>query len=149
MIRDATLADLPQIAALEAALFGSDAWSEALVREELAGDHRRYVALVDQAGAVQGYAGVLVLGADGDIQTIAVAPAARGAGHGRALMQALLDEADARGATRVFLEVRADNPVARALYASLGFQEIGVRPKYYQPEGVDAVVMQLNMKERQ
>ena len=56
-------------------------------------------------------------------------------------MTALLEEAEARNATRVFLEVRADNPHAIALYASLGFEEIAVRPGYYQPEGVDAVIM--------
>jgi len=43
----------------------------------------------------------------------------------------------------VFLEVRADNPGARSLYETLGFAEIAVRPKYYQPDGVDAVIMRL------
>ncbi|GAA1328428.1 ribosomal protein S18-alanine N-acetyltransferase [Leucobacter albus] len=148
-LRDATLDDLDAVAELEALLFGSDAWSREMVREELAGEHRRYVVLEADDGALCGYAGVLVLGADGDIQTIAVAPGLRGKGLGRALMNELISEADRRGATRVFLEVRADNPVARALYASLGFAEIGVRPRYYQPEGIDAIVMQLQIKERQ
>ena len=155
IVRDATTADLDQIAALEADLFGSDAWSRDIVREELAGEHRRYLVLVDGdvdgagEGAVRGYAGLLVVGTDGDIQTIAVAPELRGAGHGRALMTELLAEAARRGASQVFLEVRADNPPARGLYASLGFVEIGVRPKYYQPEGIDAIVMQLQLKEQQ
>ena len=63
-------------------------------------------------------------------------------------MDELLDEADRRGVTQVFLEVRADNPPARGLYASLGFEEIAVRPHYYQPDDVDAVVMRLRMEER-
>lgn len=148
-LRDATLADLDDITALESALFGSDAWSREMLREELAGANRRYIVLVDADDSIRGYAGLLVLGTDGDIQTIAVAPELRGAGHGRAVMNELLDEAARRGASQVFLEVRADNPPARGLYASLGFAEIGVRPGYYQPEGVDAVVMQLQLKERQ
>ena len=45
----------------------------------------------------------------------------------------------------VFLEVRADNPVAQALYASEGFFEVGRRPRYYQPDDVDAVVMKLDL----
>ncbi|KAM9866407.1 N-alpha-acetyltransferase RimI [Leucobacter aridicollis] len=149
ILRDATLADLDEVAALEADLFGSDAWSREIVREELAGDHRRYLVLVDEGGAIRGYAGLLVVGTDGDIQTIAVAPELRGGGHGRALMVELLAEAARRGARQVFLEVRADNPPARGLYASLGFAEIGVRPRYYQPEGIDAIVMQLQLKEQQ
>ena len=46
----------------------------------------------------------------------------------------------------VFLEVRADNPVAQALYASEGFAEVGRRPRYYQPDDVDAIVMQLDLR---
>lgn len=148
-IRDAALADIAAVAALEAELFGSDAWSADIVREELTGERRRYIVLVDESDAIRGYAGVLVVATDGDIQTIAVDPALRGAGHGRALMNELLDEADRRGASQVFLDVRADNPPARGLYLSLGFVEIGVRPGYYQPEGVDAIVMQLQLKDRQ
>ncbi|GAA2844713.1 ribosomal-protein-alanine N-acetyltransferase [Leucobacter komagatae] len=149
ILRDATLGDLDEIAELERTLFQSDAWSREMVRDELAGEHRRYIVLTDDGGVLRGYAGLLVLGSDGDIQTIAVTPELRGAGHGRALMNELLDEAARRGATQVFLEVRADNPAARGLYASLGFTEIGVRPRYYQPEGVDAIVMLLRLKERQ
>ena len=50
-----------------------------------------------------------------------------------------------RGARQVFLEVRADNPVAQRLYASEGFVELGRRPRYYQPDDVDAVVMKLDL----
>jgi ribosomal-protein-alanine N-acetyltransferase len=39
------------------------------------------------------------------------------------------------------LEVRQDNPRARGLYLRHGFEEIGIRRGYYQPSGVDAVVM--------
>jgi len=56
-----------------------------------------------------------------------------------------VDEAAARGARQVFLEVRADNPVATALYDSAGFAAVGRRPHYYQPDDVDAVVMRLDL----
>ncbi|WP_241489296.1 ribosomal protein S18-alanine N-acetyltransferase [Leucobacter celer] len=147
-LREAAVDDLDAIWGIESAVFGAEAWSCEMMREELTADHRYYLVLADAAGAVQGYAGLLVVGTEGDIQTIAVAPEARGGGHGRRLMNALLDEAARRGVREVFLEVRADNPVAQALYRSLGFAEIGVRPRYYQPEGVDAVVMKLEMKDR-
>lgn len=91
-----------------------------------------------------GYAGLLAPsgGDQGDIQTIAVDPAARGIGLGRGLMHALITESRRRGIADLFLEVRADNPIARSLYESLGFVEIGVRRGYYR-NGVDAVMMQL------
>lgn len=147
-IRPANDADLDAIWSIESAVFGAEAWSRDLMRDELTADHRAYLALVDDGGAVLGYGGLLALGRDGDIQTIAVAPEARGSGHGRRLMDALLDIAVDRGVTDVFLEVRADNPVAMALYESLGFTEIGVRANYYQPDGVDAIVMRLRTHER-
>ena len=107
---------------------------------------RAYVE--QEEGATSRYGGLLAVGTVGDIQTIALDPDARGAGRGRLLMNALLDAAEGLGVREVFLEVRADNPVARGLYAALGFAEIGVRPRYYQPDDVDAVVMRLEMKGR-
>lgn len=147
-LRPATSDDLDAIWAIESAVFTTEAWSLEVMREELGAEHRSYLVLEDEAGGILGYGGLLAVGTEGDIQTIALAPAARGRGQGRRLMNALLDAAAERGVREVFLEVRADNPVARSLYASLGFTEIGVRPGYYQPEGVDAVVMQLRMGER-
>ena len=147
-LRAATEADLDAIWAIESAVFGAEAWSRDLMRDELTADLRCYLVLVNEAGAIVGYGGLLAVGTEGDIQTIALSPDARGAGQGRRLMNALLDAADGRGVNEVFLEVRADNPVARTLYASLGFEEIGVRPRYYQPEGVDAVVNKLQMENR-
>ena len=54
---------------------------------------------------------------------------------------ALVGEAGRRGYTEVLLEVRKDNPRARQLYLRHGFTEVGIRRGYYQPAGVDAVVM--------
>jgi N6-L-threonylcarbamoyladenine synthase/ribosomal-protein-alanine N-acetyltransferase len=62
-------------------------------------------------------------------------------------MLSLIKEARKRGAREVFLEVRADNPTAQRLYLRLGFEEIGVRPGYYQPDNVDALVMRLRIPE--
>ncbi len=147
-IRPAILEDLDAIWAIEGAVFGAEAWSREMMREELVADHRQYFVIVDDRDAVHGYGGLLAVGEDGDIQTIALSSEARGAGQGRRLMGALLDEAAQRKVRQVFLEVRADNPVARSLYLSLGFDEIGVRPRYYQPDNVDAVVMKLEMGNR-
>ncbi|WP_395640601.1 ribosomal protein S18-alanine N-acetyltransferase [Pseudolysinimonas sp.] len=148
-LRRATADDLDAIMAIETEMFPTDAWSPELMAAELAGPHGYYLVAQAADGTVDGYAGLLAPRGSGqaDIQTIAVVPRARRRGLGRTLMLALLNEARRREATEVFLEVRADNPGAQALYAALGFAEIAVRPNYYQPDGVDAVVMRLAVTE--
>lgn len=146
-LRAAAPGDLTAIMALERASFPTDAWSEAMMRAELASPHGWYV-VDEEAGRLVGYAGLRAVKSarDADIQTIAIAEASRGRGRGRALLRALLGEAARRGVADVFLEVRADNPVAQALYASEGFLEIGRKARYYQPDDVDAVVMKLDLR---
>jgi ribosomal-protein-alanine N-acetyltransferase len=145
-LRTAIPADLDDIMRLERASFPTDSWSEALMAGELASPHGRYVVDVE-AGRLLGYGGVRAVqgAADADIQTIAIAAEARGHGRGRALLRELLATARSRGAREMFLEVRADNPGAAALYRSEGFVETGRRPRYYQPDDVDAIVMQLDL----
>ncbi|GAA2240957.1 tRNA (adenosine(37)-N6)-threonylcarbamoyltransferase complex transferase subunit TsaD [Herbiconiux moechotypicola] len=145
-LRPAVLADLDAIMAIEEASFPTDAWSRESMRAELGSVHGVYLVAVD-GETVVGYGGLSSpAGADdADIQTIALVERARGAGLGRRLMRALLGHARERGARQVFLEVRADNPVAKGLYDALGFEEIAVRPRYYQPDGVDALVMRLEL----
>lgn len=145
--RIASTADLDAIMAIENASFPTDAWSAESMAAELASEHSHYLVEED-AGEVIGYAGLRSIrgSADADIQTIALLDARRGKGRGRAMLRTLLTEASARGAREVFLEVRADNPGAEGLYASEGFEEIGRRPRYYQPDDVDAVVMKLDLR---
>lgn len=146
-LRAATPDDLDAIMAIEHRSFPTDAWSPQAMALELASPHGRY--LVDEhEGTIVGYGGVRALegGSDADIQTIALDAEHRGAGRGRALLRALLSAAAERGAREVFLEVRADNPTAEGLYRSEGFEEIGRRPRYYQPDDIDAVVMRLALQ---
>jgi ribosomal-protein-alanine N-acetyltransferase len=147
-LRRATADDVDAIMPIENALFADDAWSPATMAAEIAGRHGHYLVAEAEDGALDGYAGLLAPqgGGQADIQTIAVVERARRRGLGRTLMLALLNEARRRGATEVFLEVRADNPGAQALYTSLGFAEIAVRPRYYRG-GIDAVIMRLAVPE--
>lgn len=146
-IRIATAADLDAIMAIENASFPTDAWSAESMAAELVTEYSHYVVDED-AGEIIGYAGLRSIrgNADADIQTIALREARRGEGRGRAMLRALLAEASARGAREVFLEVRADNPGAEGLYISEGFEELARRPRYYQPDDVDAIVMKLDLR---
>jgi ribosomal-protein-alanine acetyltransferase len=150
-LRRASLGDLEAIMSIEQSVFGADAWSTATMRAELREKHGYYVVAfpVGNEATIVAYAGLHSAERDpqADIQTIAVAESARRRGLGRVLMSRLIAEARDRGAETVFLEVRADNPGAQQLYQSLGFDDIAVRPAYYQPDGVDAIVMRLTIPE--
>ena len=146
-LRRATVDDLDTIMAIEVSVFGNEAWSPAIMRAELVDKHGYYVVAFppEDPMLIEAYAGLRspLRERQADIQTIAVVDGARGNGLGRVLMQHLISQARDRGAGELFLEVRADNPVAEALYLSLGFEQIAERPKYYQPDGVDALIMRL------
>lgn len=137
-LREMTADDVPAVMDLERTLFPLDAWSEGMLRGELAEPTRHYV-VAESKDTVVGYAGLRFVPPEGDVQTMAVSEQARGRGVGAALLTELLDQAEGRGVTHVFLEVRSDNPGAQRLYGRFGFVQIGVRRGYY--NGADALVM--------
>lgn len=154
MLRSMSDADVPAVLRLERELFPEDAWTESMLRGELAGqpDTRHYLLAIERpagdgtgagagAGEIVGYAGLAAAGGQADVQTIGVRADRRGHGLGARLLVALLEEASRRHCAEVFLEVRADNAAARRLYERYGFTAVGVRKRYYQPSGVDAIVM--------
>ena len=132
---------------IEKACFGNDAWSKSNMKSELVAPHTTYV-VAEQGDLLIGYAGLskLASSTSSDIQTIAVTDSHRGSGIGRLLMQSLLEFAKKQGAKDVFLEVREDKPIPQALYGSLGFVAIDRRENYYQPDGVAAIVMRLDLE---
>jgi ribosomal-protein-alanine N-acetyltransferase len=161
--------DLDAVLALEHDLFPDDAWTPEMFADEVSQPPDSRLYLVAEAGGVRdgegppdlggspgrsqaatlaGYAGLMFVpgGTSADVLTIAVAEASWGRGIGSALLGALVDAARRRGCEQMFLEVRKDNPRARGLYLRRGFEEIGVRRGYYQPAGVDAIVMRKDLK---
>lgn len=135
--------DVEAILPIERELFAGDPpWTVGVFRSELAGvpDTRWYV-VAEEAGEIVGYAGLRVVADVADVQTLAVVPAYQRRGLGTMLLQALLDEARARGASEVLLDVRADNAVALALYTRHGFGQIGVRRGYYGNGRYDGLVL--------
>ena len=128
--------DIAAVVPLERELFRADPWpAEAFWAELALGDARLYLVAEAEDGSLIGYAGLscqrAARGGDAEVMTLAVSPRAQGQGVGRALLAALQDVAELRGAGRLLLEVRADNLAARALYAAAGFEQIGTRAGYY------------------
>jgi len=82
-------------------------------------------------GASAGFILGRVAADEAEILTLAVDPAYRRQQLGRQLVTQLIQQAQARGAARLFLEVADNNQPAQALYAAAGFVQVGLRPAYY------------------
>lgn len=138
-VRPATVADLPGIVAIERVAF-SDPWTEAAFAG-LLGQPQVLVKVALAAGEVAGYSVAWVVADEAELANLAVVPARRGEGIGGRLLDDLLAELAARGGATVYLEVRASNAAAQALYRSRGFTVAGRRKAYYRRPTEDALVM--------
>ena len=127
-----------QIAALEKLCF-SMPWSERSVASELQNPLSLWL-VAEENGRVLGYVGSQTVLDESDMLNLAVLPECRRGGVGRALVTALCAALQSRGSHCLTLEVRDSNAAARALYAALGFREIGRRPRYYSRPTEDAVL---------
>ncbi len=127
MIRAVRADDLPELARIHAAGFAKS-WSEKDLRELL--ESPGIIALFAPGGFVL----ARVAADEAEILTVAVEPAARRGGLGRALLLEAGEHAQAKGAAAMFLEVSIANAAARALYATLGFVDVGRRKSYYEQD---------------
>lgn len=130
---------VPQIAQLEKVCF-SDPWSVSSIATEL--DNRlSYWLVAVENGAVLGYIGSQTVLGETDIMNLAVSPDARRRGIGRALLLRLMTDLKNGGNRCISLEVRESNEAAKALYTSLGFVQVGLRPNYYRNPKEGALIL--------
>ena len=137
--------DLDRVVAIEQGSYDFP-WTIGIFRDCLQAGHNCWVLVHD--GEIAGYGILSVAAGEAHVLNICVDPRHRGLGYGRRMMRRLLDLARWYGTERVFLEVRPTNPTAKVLYESLGFAEIGRRPKYYPARDgrEDAIVMSLELR---
>ena len=91
------------------------------------------------------YGGMMCVLDEAQILNIATHPDHRGRGLGKSITERLIDEARERGIAFITLEVRRSNTVARGLYSSLGFTEVGVLKNYYKRPIEDGLIMKLEI----
>ena len=140
MTRAMTLADVDEVSRIEQEV-QSYPWTRGNFIDALS---QGYICSVDDAGGgIRGYAILMPVLQEAELLNIGVAAVQQRKGFGRALLLEMLDVACEKNMLRVFLEVRASNAAALALYRSAGFVEIGVRRGYYQNAsgGEDAITM--------
>ena len=88
-----------------------------------------------------GYAGMWMILDEADINNVCIHPDYQGKGYGNRLVDFVIHEAYSLGADSLTLEVRAGNIRAQKLYARFGFIVEGIRKKYYEDNGEDALIM--------
>lgn len=135
-LRPASEHDLDSIVRIEAASFSSP-WSRASLAAMLP---EVFIVLADRE-QVSGYGLARAVDEEGEIMSVAVDPAVRRLGLGRRLVRRLIDELEARGVQDIWLEVRRSNTAARELYGGVGFNAVGIRPRYYRKPAEDAIMM--------
>lgn len=140
-IRPARPADAGVMALLERRCF-SDPWSAEAFGTVLRTPHV-HLEVAEENDVLVGYFVGRAVAGEGEILNLAVAPEARGRGFGAALLEHGLGVLTAAGAQEVFLEVRAGNAAAIALYARRGFRQVGRRARYYSRPVEDALVLRL------
>jgi len=91
--------------------------------------------------AILGYGGFWMMVDEAHISTIAVRPNLRHRGIGELLLVAMLDRAIELATEIATLEVRVSNITAQNLYRKYGFEQVGLRRKYYRDSGEDALIM--------
>lgn len=121
-------------------------WSRESIRHDMEENPLAVILVAEWKGDFAGYMDVWRIAGEGQLNNIAVMPAARGHGIGGKLMQEMMDYLQKQGDVEISLEVRASNEAAIHLYQKLGFEEIGRREKYYLDNGEDALLMRRTLR---
>jgi [ribosomal protein S18]-alanine N-acetyltransferase len=140
-------ADLEAIMEVDRLSFPSP-WTRAMYEAELAQPESAFIIVIRTARTpVAGYCAYRLVADELQINNVAVRPEHRARGYGRALVVAALDHGRAAGARTALLEVRRSNATARRLYGSLGFTQVGERPRYYCHPEEDALVLARDVRD--
>lgn len=138
-IRNCKYEDILSIAELEKLCFKGEGWGYGTLASSFEND--TYTMLVaEEDGEIMGYGCISVVCENCDLENVLVAEEYRRSGVGRALLNALTQNAKERGAQKIFLEVRVSNAPAMRLYLSCGFVGVYARSRYYS-DGEDCLVM--------
>jgi ribosomal-protein-alanine N-acetyltransferase len=146
VVRRMAEADLSAVQQIDRESF-SLPWPERAFHFELVGNPASRCWVAEMDGQIVGMLVVWMIVDEAHIATIAAHPDYRRRGIARQLLVHAMDEATQAGAVRAFLEVRAGNEAAKAMYHKLGFAEDGRRKRYYKDNGEDAILMSIAFEE--
>lgn len=142
-LRKMVLGDLPAVMEIENQAF-SNPWSTEMVKKELSQDWSTVLlceAETPEGWRLRGFAIFWLVHDEIHVLNVATDRAFRRQGIGRRLMDAVIAFGRSHKCRLATLEVRRGNEAAIALYTAHGFRAVGMRPRYYQDNQEDAVVM--------
>lgn len=156
LIRRMTMEDIPSVVEIEDQCF-SLPWSAKSFADSLSRKDTIFLVCVENGGnhdgqsaddsvsQITGYMGLYLSFDEASVTNVAVSPACRKKGYGKALVVASKEAAKAAGAESIFLEVRVSNEPAISLYKKLGFEKLGIRKKFYEHPVEDAIIMKVGI----
>lgn len=137
-----TAADVHAVAEIEHEAFTTP-WKAETFEGLIGRDGMELLVMEGSGGVVMGYAVLWCILDQGELANIAVRPEDRGRGLGARLLEEVLAVCRAHGVASLYLEVRASNAAAIALYERFGFRDVGRRRDYYQNPTEDARVLEV------
>lgn len=142
IIRKMTMDDIEQVLAIDRVSF-SLPWPERSFRFELTDNPASRCWVAEMDGKLVGMIVAWLIVSEVHVATLATHPDFRRQGIAKKLLAYALRELRNEGAQSSFLEVRASNFAAQEMYRKFGYEESGVRPRYYRDNDEDALLMTL------
>ena len=142
LIRRMTIEDIQAVVEIEKKCF-SLPWSEKSFEDSISREDT--IFLVCEEGSITGYIGMYISFDEASITNVAVSPEFRKRGYGEQLVAEAKLTAKEANAESIFLEVRVSNEPAISLYKKMGFEELGIRKKFYEHPVEDAIIMKVGI----
>ena len=140
IIREMNLQDVSAVFSVEQAGYEFP-WSKSLFEQAV--QSTKFCTVIELDSEIVGYAIVSFVVGEAELLNICILPSMQGKGLARQLLDFSIEEATNKDNHEMYLEVRAGNTVALALYEKHDFNEIGCRKDYYPMKGgrEDAILM--------
>jgi ribosomal-protein-alanine N-acetyltransferase len=119
-------------------------WTQDMFLSSAANEHIYFKVAIDDESNALGYCIFWIVADETEILDIAITPQERGKAYGAALLETVIKISKEQGSQSIFLEVRQSNDTALKLYKSFGFEQVGIRKKYYIDE--DAAIMRKKLE---
>ena len=156
LIRKMTPQDIPAVVEIEKQCF-SLPWSHKSFEDSLNRNDTLFLVceveehesnacnVIENDSFIAGYMGLYLSFDEASVTNVAVSPMFRKRGYGEALVAKAKETAKKAGAECIFLEVRESNIPALSLYKKFGFEELGIRKKFYEHPVEDAIIMKVGI----